>query len=156
MNKVTQRQDEWEEVPITSASHGGEWEEIPLPKNRGMKTLDVAGPAQSFLEHAGNAATLGYLPQIQSLIGGMAPDPNAALDKKQASEGFMVSAPQDTYITRRDENLRRQATEGAEPPLASRLGPGAGVAASLLIPAGKVAEGANLAQRLYSGAKTGL
>lgn len=117
------------------------------------------GAGAAALEHFGNAATLGYLPQLQAMAQ---PVMDRVLDK---ITGNHVADPKKSlledemggYIQRRDANIARLALEKKEHPLASYAGMGAGIVGSALGTGGMgaLAEGATAAQRLAAAAKTG-
>lgn len=108
--------------------------------------------AQTALESYGNAATLGYLPHIQVALE---VDPNKDLDAKLAAQGFNISQPDSSYVSRRDANIKRIAEQEAANPNSALLGKVAGIGASMLLPAGAIAKEASLASKIISGAKTG-
>jgi hypothetical protein len=110
------------------------------------------GAAESALEHFGNAATLGYLPQLQAMA---APAMNRVLD---AVTGNHVSDDdKSTYVQLRDENIARQKLQGEEHPYASGAGTLAGIGASIVGTGGlgTVAKGATGVQRLAAATKAG-
>lgn len=71
---------------------------------------------QASLGGFGQGALAGYLPQAQAAAGGLIPDPNADVDAKLKGQGFSIQQPEDTYINRRDDNIRRMEMEQKENP----------------------------------------
>lgn len=126
-----------------------------LKRPAGMDVVDVAGAGQAALESFGNAATLGYLPQLQAAVGKLMPNPTADVDADLAAQGFKVSQPEQGYLELRDENLARQAQQKVDFPNATKAGTVAGIAATALVPAGVAAKGATLAAKAAQGAKVG-
>jgi hypothetical protein len=142
----------WEKYakPAQNAGEpGGPWDRYrsgatqsePQPKTR-------AGEAA--LESFGNAATLGYLPQIQAAIE---PTFTGAMN---ALTGNDVAVDQN-YLQRRDENIARQALQKSEHPVAAGAGTAAGLVATAVGTGGlgAVAKGASAAQRLAAAGKAG-
>lgn len=123
---------------------------------------DEADPStsagQSALEHFGNTMTLGYLPHLQAMAGGLvegALDPTMKLDHDLKKQGFDIQEKESSYLDRRDENLKRLEKEGEEHPIASGVGTGLGILGSAAIPVGVAAKGATLGAKALAGAKTG-
>jgi polyhydroxyalkanoate synthesis regulator phasin len=108
---------------------------------------------QAALEGFGNAATLGYLPQLQAMAE---PAMNRVLDAVTGNR--VAEGDKSTYIQRRDANLTRQEQQKAEHPYAAGAGALAGTAASVLGTAGlgAVAKGASATQRLAAARNAGL
>lgn len=152
---------EFDAIPDSQVRKGGKISPISdddfdsLPDE---KPSDRLGDAEAFLQSTGNAATLGYAPHIAAAIGGLIPDPNADIDEKLRSEGFKIEQPEDTYVSRRDENIKRQEKLGTEHPLSSLAGtvagslaPGVGMSkAAAAIPG--MAKGGGLLARLGKSA----
>jgi hypothetical protein len=121
------------------------------------------GAGQAALEHFGNAAAMGYIPQLQAMtekgidkagsILGVGP---SGVDEKLRAQGFKL--PDDkTYVQARDENIARLKQEKEDHPVASTLGSigggiSGGVATSALTP---FKAGAGLLGAVKFGAKSG-
>lgn len=91
------------------------------PKNR---------EGQAFLESYGNAATMGYLPHLQAATY---PLMESVLSKVTGKD----VQSDETYVQRRDENIKRQADLRAENPKASLAGTVAGaIGGGLILPTG--------------------
>lgn len=71
------------------------------------KSAPAPVQAQSALQGFGQAATGGYLPQLQSALGGLMPNPSEDIDQKLKDRGFKVNESPDTYVYRRDEMIKR-------------------------------------------------
>jgi hypothetical protein len=104
------------------------------------------------LESFGNAATLGYLPHIQAAVQGPM---NKALDYVTGNNVGNESL--DSYVARRDENIRRIAQQAKDNPKSAMAGTIGGIAASALAAggAGVSANGATFGARALQGVKTG-
>lgn len=127
-----------------------------LKRPAGMDVVDVAGASQAGLESFGNAATLGYLPQLQAVAGKLMPNPSKGVDADLAAKGFKISQPAEpTYLELRDENLARQAQQKVDFPKASGAGTIAGIAATSLVPVGAAMKAATPLQRIVQGGKIG-
>jgi hypothetical protein len=154
----------WEDY---GPAKSGPWEDYKDQSPAEPKT----GAGEAALEHFGNAATLGYLPQIQAGVEKLTPDPGADTDADLKSQGFKISQPENSYLSDRDENLKRMALEGKEHPVASAAGTvggivGGGLLASAALPVGEAAtlgnglvgpvtRGADLANKVVQGIKGG-
>lgn len=111
---------------VDSAKADSGWKSRAQPIDD--KTLGP-GSAQTFLEHAGNMATLGYLPQLQAAT-------------KPAIYGILnkiygTKIDPGSYVESRDENIRRLQQEEEENPnaaLAGKITGGVGGAAALPLP----------------------
>lgn len=113
---------------------------------------------QAALESFGNAATLGYLPQLQAGLAKLMPDPNAKLDAELKAKGFSVKgAAEPTYVENRDANIARQEQLKQDFPLASGAGTVAGIGGSALLAsaAAPVKAAATVGARIIQGAKGG-
>lgn len=142
----------WEKYQKSEPSGDGPWskysEKTPAPASKGSG-------AQAALESFGNAATLGYLPQLQAAAGRLMPNPSAGVDAELEAKGFKISKP-DGYVQARDENIRRHAQQKADFPLATTAGSVAGaVGGGLMLPMGALAKGATLGAKALQGAKAG-
>lgn len=126
-------------------------------KSGKAKAPEKEGAGQAALESFGNAATLGYLPHLQALAGKLVPDPNSGLDAELAAKGFKVkNAPEKGYIAERDDNIKRQAQQKKDFPMATTAGTVGGiVGGGLMIPGAALAKGASLGVRALQGAKAG-
>ena len=107
------------------------------------------------LEHYGNTATMGYLPQLQAGLEKVLPNPTADVDADLEVQGFSVPSNDRGYLEARDENIKRLADEKAEHPIASGVGTAAGIVAGAVMPAAKIAKTAGLGAKMLQGAKTG-
>lgn len=96
-------------------------------KNDAPKS-DLGRMAQTAIESYGNTALLGNLPHIQAAAGGLVPNPGREVDEKLLKEGFTIVTPQEGYIERRDQNIKRQKEMSAENPGAALAGTVAGFA----------------------------
>lgn len=133
------------------------WRDRAKPADGGVSIdrSEASKAGQAALEHFANAATLGYLPQIQALSDYITPDPNADLDQRLKAEGFSIDEGDKGYIASRDRNLKRLAKQEQENPLSSLAGTGAGILTTALIPMSAASKGASLAEKAYMGAKGG-
>jgi hypothetical protein len=134
---------------------GGGWRSRALPEKPEGSPSKAGAAAQAGLEGFGDAATLGYLPHIQAGVAGLTPDPNASVDEQLRAQGFTINEQDDSYLTRRDANLKRQKKQREEHPVASGIGTGAGILATAAVPVGAAAKGASLAEKAYKGARAG-
>lgn len=100
---------------------------------RSEKKADLGRMAQTALESYGNTAALGYLPHLQAAVGGLMPDPGRDVDEKLLKEGFTITTPQEGYIERRDQNIKRQQALRAENPKSAIAGDLAGIVGGTLI-----------------------
>lgn len=122
----------------------------------GMDVADTGGASQAALEHFGNAASMGYLPQLQALAEKLTPNPGSDVDAKLKAQGFTVSGPDDSYLASRDANIARLAKEGQDHPVASGVGTAAGILSSGIAMGGMGgARAATAAGRIAQGIKTG-
>jgi hypothetical protein len=86
---------------------------------------------QAGLEAFGNSASLGYLPQAQAATYPLFEYIGEKITGK--------NLPDDTYVQRRDENIKRHAQQAIESPTEVAIGGVTGaIAGSALIPAGKL------------------
>lgn len=141
-------------TPIEGGKIGG-WRSRAMPAASEEREPSTSAD-QAALEHYGNAATLGYLPHLQAGAAALMPDPSADVDEQLREQGFTISEPDDNYLTRRDENIRRLELESEEHPVASGAGTALGIAATALVPGSAAARGASLGQKAVQGAKAGL
>lgn len=91
---------------------------------------------ESVLQHFGNAATFGYLPQIQAAVE---PAIQAVTDKFLPSDpqGFNVqNVPDQSYVQRRDQYIQNQNQMSQEHPYASLAGTAGGAVASAIATGG--------------------
>jgi hypothetical protein len=143
----------WDDHPIVKAHASGgssfDWDAHPI-----VKPAETAPMGQTALEHFGEGASLGYLPQLQAAA---AKPIYAAMN---AVTGQDVQP--DNYVQERDRNIKRLAQEKKDNPRvakASELAGGltTGIATAGVLPeagaaktlAGKVVQGAS------QGAKVG-
>lgn len=115
----------------------------------------VLESGQAALESFGDAALLGYLPQVQAVASKLVPNPNRELDAALEAQGFTVENADPSYVDRRDQNIARQERLSRENPVSSAIGTGLGIGATALVPARAAASGASLAEKSYRGAKAG-
>lgn len=113
----------------------GPWVKYQAPKKEEPQT----SAKQAALEHFGNAASLGYLPQLQGLASQLMPDPNREVNRKLRDQGFEIQEQKPTYLYERDAAIKRLEQEAKEHPYAAGVGSvgGAltsGIAASALTP----------------------
>src|SRR5690242_14007244 len=109
------------------ASTGGPWEDFESAQSSNGPWNDFhpapkTSAGMSALEHFGNAASGGYLPQMQALASQLIPDPNADLDRALAAKGVKIQQPKSTYLSERDAAIRRLQQEEEEHPYASAAG----------------------------------
>lgn len=128
-----------------------------------VKAPSESRAAEAGLQGLGEAATLGYLPQLQGATEagidqaakwlGVGP---YAKDAALKAQGFTINQPETSYVSARDAAIKR----GQE---LSKQEPGAYVGGQLLgtaltagaIPGGGAARGLSFAERLGRGAATG-
>jgi hypothetical protein len=101
-------------------------------------------PGQTFLQSFGDAATLGYLPNLQ------AASEKVTFPILNALTGEDIQA--DDYVTAHDSYRKRQNELQEENPVASAAGTVTGVGSSLLIPGGQAKGLSTGAKLLRSGA----
>ncbi len=126
------------------------FDEPSAPKEE--KKVSTGGSGQAFLEHLGNAASLGYLPQISAITE---PVTSRIFD---AITGNNISEDMPSYVNRRDAVSSRLKQQEQENPTASTLGSiggglSGGLALSSILPGAAAAKG--LGQVVAQGAKTG-
>jgi hypothetical protein len=115
----------------------------PMDESADKKGNPILAGMQSF----GNAATLGYLPNLQSATeGAMFKVGNLLTGQNIQPKG---------YVESRDAYGKRQEQLSAENPIASGVGTGLGIASSLLVPAKAAASGASLLAKTGRAAATG-
>lgn len=124
------------------------------------KDSDISGAAQAGLEHFGNAASFGYMPQIQGIASQIAPDPNADLDAKLRAQGFKVEVNKPTYVQDRDAYIKHLQDQEKEHPLASAAGTvggalASGIATSGLTPINAATRMGRIGQAMRAGAVVG-
>lgn len=102
-----------------------------MQKDFDAQNAPKEGIGQAALESFGKGATLGYLPQIQaaaepllekawsSFSGQKSPE---QIDKELEAQGFKIEQPESTYLSRRDENIKRQEQQAQDFPVATTLG----------------------------------
>jgi hypothetical protein len=104
----------WEKY---QAKQSGPWERYgssPAAPQKESRSLEAA------VEGFGQAATAGYLPQLQAAAGGLLPKPS--VDKELEAQGFTIKGPEDSYISRRDEAIKRSSQLAEESPVAYGAG----------------------------------
>lgn len=102
----------------------------------GLKAATDPGAAQAGLEHYGNMATMGHLPQLQAAAEKIMPDPNSDLDARLRAAGISIQEPGNDYVTSRDANIARLTQEKKEHPTASLVGSGAGIVGNAILTGG--------------------
>lgn len=112
---------------------------------------------QAALESAANAATMGYLPQVQAAVGELVekiPQPiNTALEKA----GFTIQEQPRGYIERRDLNIQRQQRQREQYPVTTTAAELGGGLASMVAPGfGATKAVKPLAKILESGVRGGV
>jgi len=122
---------------------------VPQPEDQPKTSAAQAG-----LEHFGQAASMGYLPQLQALAEPLTDKLYAAMEGKQAPENNK------DYVQRRDENISRMNQEAKEHPyaalgglLAGSVAGGAGVAGAM---PSKIKQLSMLKQAALTGGAQGL
>ncbi len=93
-------------------------------------------PVEAGIESFGQAATAGYLPQLQAGVSQAIPSPSQSVDEKLRQQGFQINQPEDSYISNRDRFIQRGKQLSEENPEASLAGTAAGIGASMLVPGG--------------------
>lgn len=110
-------------------------------------------PGEAFIQGFGNAATFGYLPQIQAateplIQGAMDMFGGDNTDEQLKAQGFQIEeAPQDSYVQRRDGYIQQGQQLAQENPWSSAAG---GVAGSIT---SGIATGGGLNKLLGTGGK---
>lgn len=140
----------------SSDAQAGPWSKYATP----VKPPEQTTAGQTALEGFGNAASMGYLPQLQALTSQLTPDPNKAVDEKLRSQGFSIGQEKPTYVSERDENIRRLQKEAEEHPgIAAGAGLAGGltsaVAGSALAPINAASRIGRIAQAAKGGAIIG-
>lgn len=139
--------------PVDGKTSGG-WKSRALPVDAASEEPTTSA-GMAALEHYGNTALGGHLPQFQAFVEKMLPNPTADVDAELEAQGFKIQGPDDSYVSLRDKNIERLKTEEKEHPWASTAGKGGGLAASMLVPTGAAAKGATLAAKVGRGAVGG-
>jgi ketosteroid isomerase-like protein len=111
------------------------------------ETDKPGNPLLAGLQSFGDAATLGYLPNIQALTE------KATFPAMDLLTGGDVKA--DDYVNARDKYRSRQETLQEENPVASAVGTVTGIGAGLLLPVGQAARGATTGARVARSAAIG-
>lgn len=132
----------------------------PPPQDKASSAGSIGGAAQAGLEHFGNAASLGYLPQLQALAGKLIPDPGNDVNSKLRARGFQIDEKTPTYLQDRDTNIKRLAKQGEDYPVASGIGTvggslATGIAASGLTPINAATRMGRVVQAAKGGALIG-
>lgn len=142
----------WEKYQKSEPTGNGPWSKY---SEKAAAPVEKQGAAQAALESFGNAATLGYLPQVQAAVESILPNPSKGVDAELEAKGFKISKP-DGYVQARDENIKRHTQQKADFPLATTAGTVAGaVGGGLMVPMGALAKGATLGAKALQGAKAG-
>lgn len=130
---------------------------------------EQAGPAdrrgEAFAEGFGNAASFGYLPQIQAateplIQGTLDFFGGDNTDKKLKEQGFEIeAAPEDSYVQRRDKFIRRGQGLAVENPYSYGAGAVSGAISSGIATGGGlnklIGQGTGMTGRFANAAKTG-
>lgn len=140
----------WDSMPEA------EPEEVSAPKK-----ADSTSAGMAALEHFGNAASLGYLPQLQAAVSQLMPNPGAEVDAKLRAQGFNVPNSKPSYVSERDANIKRLETQAEEHPYAAGAGTvgGAlttGIAAGAAVPIKAATSVGRMALAAGSGGALGL
>lgn len=147
----------WEKYSQSQETDSGE-ASGPWAKYQPKSEAGPSGPdaGQAALEHFGNAASFGYLPQLQAAASGITPNPSAEVDAKLRDQGFKINQQEPTYLSERDASIKRLEQEGKEHPIASAAGSVGGALASAA-PIGVLApiNAAGKVGRLIQAAKGG-
>jgi hypothetical protein len=118
-------------------------------------------PLEAAVQGFGQAATLGYLPQIQAvtepLIQGALGLFGDNTDEQLRAQGFNIEQPQQGYTQRRDQYIAEQQRLQEQNPIASTVGGVAGGLASGIATTGAIPfkAGAGLAGRLGQAVASG-
>lgn len=146
---IAQAKAKWAREQLVAQARA-KWESENAKSSEDAEPKTTASEAA--LESFGNAATLGYLPQLQAAAE---PVMNRILDKITGNN--VAGEDQSTYLQRRDENISRHELQKKEHPYAAGAGMVAGTAASVVGTGGlgAVAKGASAAQRLSAASKAG-
>lgn len=92
------------------------------------KKYDNSFSGSAALQGAGQALTLGYLPQLQAGAESMLPDASGGVDEKLRREGFKL--PDDSYVSKRDQFINRDQKLASENPVSYGSGAVAGTLVS--------------------------
>lgn len=125
-----------------------------------LEKPSVYSKGQTALEHGANAAAFGYLPQLQAAAAPRLEKAYNAItgndtDEKLKAQGFDIKGPDDTYLSRRDTNVKRLQAEQEENPKSALAGTAAGALTSAIatpVPGGAAS---GLGRALLKGAGYG-
>lgn len=153
--------DSFDDAP-GAVQEGSKFNWDAYPDHDAKPAPDSSGPGavQSAIEHFGNAASFGYLPQLQAIANQIMPDPSAGEDAKLRAQGFTINQPEPNYIQDRDANIKRLNQEGQNHPYASAAGSVAGAlaggaATSAVAPINAATKLGRVAQAVRGGAIIG-
>lgn len=140
----------WDDHPIVDANGGAKafsWDDHPV-----VKAAPSPGVGQTALEHFGNGASLGYLPQLQAMAS------KPIYSALNAITGQDVQP--DSYVKERDQNIARMSAEAKNNPVTAGAANVAGtvasgIATSPLLPARAATIGGRIAQAGRIGAVLG-
>lgn len=146
--------------PSAKSARGGIDDLPPPPQQAKPEKLDLGDMAQAGVEHFGNAASLGYLPQIQATASKLLPDPGNDVNAKLRAQGFTIDEKRPTYVQDRDANIKRLAQQSEDYPVASGIGTvtgslASGIAASGLTPINAATRMGRVVQAAKGGALIG-
>lgn len=111
----------------------------------------IAGAPEAALEHFGNQAALGYLPQLEAATE---PAFNKVADLVTGNN--VSGSDKSTYLDRRDQEIKRLAQEAQDNPAAAKIGDVGGMlAGGAALSAAAPIEGANWIARAKQAAKVG-
>lgn len=112
---------------------------------------------EAAIEGFGQAATLGFLPQIQAVVSRIVPDPTKTIDQQLEEQGFKIEDDKDTYLAARDAFLARSRRLEQQAPTAAKAGEITGALATGVLGGGgaALARGATTAARIGQAAKAG-
>lgn len=110
---------------------------------------------ESFTRNASDAATLGYMPQIQGLVGSMLPSPTKDVDAKLRAEGFSIDHAPSDYVALRDKYAKETKEISSKAPVAGVLGQVAGSFLPGVGLAGRLPQASTSLLRIGQAAATG-
>lgn len=157
-NKLAGRDIAQYPVSTLGADQGVINEGQPIPQ-QAPQYGDLGDRAMTQLESFGNTVSMGYLPQIQAVFEKINPDPSGGLDEQLKAEGFTL--PDQSYVNLRDENIKRQESQGQRNPYDQAAGMIGGIVTSapMLGAAGRLvnagSKGASGFARLKDSARIG-
>jgi hypothetical protein len=136
----------WDDTPPSkdelAKAPAASWDAAPPTEDEikasGMQVVDWKGKGEAALQGFGQAATLGYLPQLQagaekirSAIDtgaaklGIGPETPEMNEERLRKQGFKISGPDNSYVAQRDAAIKRDQALKEEHPgsyLAGQVG----------------------------------